>query len=157
METSNIFEIPESTPPRRSKRYFVIPATILLVAAIAAGVVWLWSLERAETAPIRTSDVFLKHLLSGESDKAYELTSESFRLITTKEDLSTISGRVKDSLKYDTRQIQQGSRTEEDDVKRADINYEIEGEDGKYNLQVRLVTEEEGKVWKVSGVDSTKQ
>jgi hypothetical protein len=132
----------------RAKRYLWRILSGLVIVAVIAGVLWLISLERAASAPIRTSDSFVNALLSNDVETAYALTNQDFRDKTSKDQLAETAqiaskGLDKSSLKVRAGEIQETQRG-----KLATVFYDLEGNNQKFELEVTLLKEQD-KGWLV--------
>jgi len=139
--------------PRRSKRIILGILTTLIIIGLIAGVVWLVSLERAASAPLRTSDAFVNNLLDKKPRDAYSLTNEDFRAQTSQDVLGDVSDTISKGLKRETLKVSRGEIEDVERGKLATVYYEIEGKDAKYQLTIRLLKEKD-KGWLVVSADN---
>jgi len=145
-------DIPEK-PTRRSKRIIIGIFTTLIIVGLIAGVLWLVRLERAASAPLRTSDAFVNSLLDKRPQEAYALTNEDFKAQTSQDVLGDVSDTISKGLKLETLKVSRGEIEDVERGKLATVYYEIEGKDAKYQLTIRLLKEKD-KGWLVVSADN---
>lgn len=150
-----IEEVSDNTLRGHSKawKYIVGLVVFLILVGLIAVVLWLVSLERAATAPIRTSDAFIKNLLDKNPKAAYALTHDEFRQKTSEEDMAQVSETVSSGLKLETLKVSKGELEEVDRGKIATVYYEIDGKDAKYEIKVRLLKEKDS-AWLIVSADN---
>lgn len=146
------FEEPEQRGGK-AKRYILGFVSFLVIVSLIAGVLWLMSLERAATAPLRTSDAFINSLLNQNPKAAYALTNEDFKAQTSQEVLGAVSDAVSKGLKRETLKVSKGEIEDVERGKLAIVYYEVEGQDGTYQLTIRLLKEKD-KGWLVVSADN---
>lgn len=137
----------------RAKKYITGFVIFFVLTGLIAVAVWLVSLERAATAPIRTSDAFIKNLLHKNPKAAYMLTHEEFKQKTSEEDMVQVSSTVSSGLKLETLKVTKGELEEAERGKFATVYYEIEGKDTKYEMKIQLLKEKDNG-WLVVSADN---
>lgn len=152
MDMDQQFEEPEQHTGK-ARRYIVSFVSFLLIVGLTAGVLWLISLERTATAPLRTSDAFVNNLLNKNPKAAYDLTHEDFRSQTSEEVLGAVSDTVSKGLKRETLKVSRGEIEDDERGKLAVVYYEVEGQDDTYQLTIRLLKEKD-KGWLVLAADN---
>jgi hypothetical protein len=145
----------EHEEPRRgrAKKFLIWFFGFILLTGLVAGIVWLVSLERAATAPLRTSDTFINHLLDKDAKAAYALTNDDFKAQTSEEDLKAVAEAVSKGLKRETLKVSSGAIEDVERGKFASVYYEVDGTDAKYKLTVNLLKEKD-KGWLVVSADN---
>ena len=107
----------------------------------------------ATSGPAKASDSFVKYILSGDSQSAYNMFSSEAKDTVTSDELETVVDTMSNVLADKAKQVSKSVEGESGKSATATVVYEVEGNDGTYELTVNLIKENDE--WKVLNFDNS--
>jgi|GEM_PF-5306494 len=137
------------------KKRILIAVGGLLGLAAVAGIGWLTYAYIETSAPIRTSDTFLKSFLNDEASRAYAMTGESFKASTDEDEFKQVTQTASSLLDKSTLKLKSGDVKDNDNgTKLATLTYDVMSEGESYLLTVRVLMNPDTGKWEILNVEN---
>lgn len=157
MDANGIIQTPAAPRQRRGRLLTVV--SVLLLTGAVTGTFFLYKAERTATAPIRTSDKFIKEMLNKNIDVAYAMTSDTFQAATSREEFGQVAETASAALDKQSLQVQAGEIEENEVSRKALLTYSIKAEDQEYEMKVTVIQrlDDETKRWLIHSVSNSEK
>lgn len=107
----------------------------------------------ATSGPAKASDSFVKYLLSGNSQSAYNMFSTEAKDAVDRNEFDSLVDKMDDVLEDKAKQTSKSIEGETGKSAKATVVYEIKGDDGTYELTINLIKENDE--WKILNFDNS--
>lgn len=157
MDVNRITQLSAASRRRQGRMLQIVVGLLLLVGV--GGTFFLYKVERAASAPIRTSDRFIEEMLNNNVDVAYAMTSDTFQAATSRDEFSQVAETAGAALDKKSLKVQAGEIEENESSRKALLTYSIKGDNQEYEMKVTVIQrfEDKTKRWLIQSVTNSEK